>query len=177
MIRLQNWGDRMYLSRVELDITRRTTMQALAAPQKLHGAVESSFPGERKRRLWRLDRLGGKLYLLVLSEDQPDLTELVRQFGRQEAAPEIQDYTPLLKRISPGSVWRFRLTANPTKSCPGKKDSDIRGTVKAHCSVEFQKQMAENAQEFTEQMNTEMQNMYELGYGATAFTLSMIETA
>ena len=140
MIRLQNWGDRMYLSRVELDITRRTTMQALAAPQKLHGAVESSFPGERKRRLWRLDRLGGKLYLLVLSEDQPDLTELVRQFGRQEAAPEIQDYTPLLKRISPGSVWRFRLTANPTKSCPGKKDSDIRGTVKAHCSVEFQKQ-------------------------------------
>ena len=41
----------MYLSRVELDPTRRSTMAALAAPQKLHGAVESAFTGERRRRL------------------------------------------------------------------------------------------------------------------------------
>ena len=52
----------MYLSRVELDPTRRSTMAALAAPQKLHGAVESAFAGERRRRLWRLDRLGERLY-------------------------------------------------------------------------------------------------------------------
>ena len=51
----------MYLSRVELDLTRRSTMEALAAPQKLHGAVESAFAGERRRRLWRLDRLGERL--------------------------------------------------------------------------------------------------------------------
>ena len=38
----------MYLSRVELDLTRRSTMAALAAPQKLHGAVESAFAGERR---------------------------------------------------------------------------------------------------------------------------------
>ena len=57
----------MYLSRVELDPTRRSTMTALAAPQKFHGAVESAFSGERRRRLWRLDRLGEKLYLLLLS--------------------------------------------------------------------------------------------------------------
>ena len=50
----------MYLSRVELDLTRRSTMEALAAPQKLHGAVESAFAGERRRRLWRLDRLGNQ---------------------------------------------------------------------------------------------------------------------
>ena len=61
----------MYLSRVELDLTRRSTMEALAAPQKLHGAVESAFAGERRRRLWRLDRLGERLYLLLLSEDAP----------------------------------------------------------------------------------------------------------
>ena len=64
----------MYLSRVELDLTRRSTMEALAAPQKLHGAVESAFAGERRRRLWRLDRLGERLYLLLLSEDAPDLS-------------------------------------------------------------------------------------------------------
>ena len=56
----------MYLSRVELDLTRRSTMEALAAPQKLHGAVESAFPGERRRRLWRVGYLGEGLYLLVL---------------------------------------------------------------------------------------------------------------
>ena len=67
----------MYLSRVELDPTRRSTMAALAAPQKLHGAVESAFAGERRRRLWRLDRLGERLYLLLLSEDAPELSGVV----------------------------------------------------------------------------------------------------
>ena len=77
----------MYLSRVELDPTRRSTMAALSAPQKLHGAVESAFAGERRRRLWRLDRLGERLYLLLLSEELPDLTGLCAQFGTG-AAPE-----------------------------------------------------------------------------------------
>ena len=56
----------MYLSRAELDPTRRSTMIALTSPQKFHGAVENSFSGERRRRLWRLDSLNGKLYLLLL---------------------------------------------------------------------------------------------------------------
>ena len=47
----------MYLSRTELDPTRRSTMIALTSPQKFHGAVENSFSGERRRRLWRLDSL------------------------------------------------------------------------------------------------------------------------
>lgn len=48
----------MYLSRAELDPTRRETMVALISPQKFHGAVENAFPGARRRRLWRLDQLG-----------------------------------------------------------------------------------------------------------------------
>ncbi len=106
----------MYLSRVELDPIRRSTMTALAAPQKFHGAVESAFSGERRRRLWRLDRLGEKLYLLLLSEEMPDLSGVVEQFGTG-AAPESRNYDPLLARITPGSRWQFRLAANPTKSC------------------------------------------------------------
>ena len=47
----------MYLSRAELDPTRRETMVALISPQKFHGAVENAFPGARRRRLWRLDQL------------------------------------------------------------------------------------------------------------------------
>lgn len=130
----------MYLSRVELDETRRSTMRALAAPQKLHGAVESAFPGGRRRRLWRLDRLGGKLYLLLLSEDMPDLTVLSGQFGptHQPGSAETRDYTQLLERIRPGSIWQFRLTANPTKSCARTGQPDARGKVFAHCTVEYQ---------------------------------------
>lgn len=132
----------MYLSRVELDLARPTTMQALVAPQKLHGAVESAFAGERRRRLWRLDRLGGKLYLLLLSEDRPDLTGISAQFGPVNGAGQVEtrDYTPLLQRITPGSVWQFRLTANPTKSCPDPKDTAVRGAVRAHCTVAYQQQ-------------------------------------
>ncbi len=130
----------MYLSRVELDVTRRATMRALAAPQKLHGAVESAFPGERRRRLWRLDHWNGKLYLLLLSEDQPNLLEISDQFGpvNRQGSTEIREYNQLLERIVPGSVWQFRLTANPTKSCAGEAGAEHRGKVLAHCTVEYQ---------------------------------------
>lgn len=129
----------MYLSRVELDPTRRSTMTALAAPQKFHGAVESAFSGERRRRLWRLDRLGEKLYLLLLSEEMPDLSGVVEQFGTGEA-PESRNYDPLLARITPGSRWQFRLAANPTKSCKDAQKPAARGTVAAHCTTQYQKQ-------------------------------------
>ena len=129
----------MYLSRVELDLTRRSTMEALAAPQKLHGAVESAFAGERRRRLWRLDRLGERLYLLLLSEDAPDLSGVVEQFGTGAAA-ETRSYDPLLERVVPGSCWQFRLTANPPKSRKDPKAPAERGSVMAHCSTKYQKQ-------------------------------------
>lgn len=132
----------MYLSRVELDETRRQTMRALAVPQKLHGAVESAFPGERRRRLWRLDRLHGKLYLLLLSEEAPELSGIEAQFGPLSGSShaEIRQYDQVLQRIVPGSVWQFRLTANPTRSCAVKGQPGVRGKVLAHCTVEYQKQ-------------------------------------
>lgn len=114
-------------------------MTALAAPQKFHGAVESAFSGERRRRLWRLDRLGEKLYLLLLSEEMPDLSGVVEQFGTG-AAPESRNYDPLLARITPGSRWQFRLAANPTKSCKDAQKPAARGTVAAHCTTQYQKQ-------------------------------------
>ena len=120
----------MYLSRVELDPTRRSTMAALSAPQKLHGAVESAFAGERRRRLWRLDRLGERLYLLLLSEDAPELSGVA----------EPRSYDPLLQRVEPGSCWQFRLTANPTKSSKDPQNPAARGTVAAHCTTQYQKQ-------------------------------------
>lgn len=126
----------MYLSRVELNVGLRETMKALQSPSKFHGAVESSFPGERERRLWRIDNLGGKYYILILSETVPDLTHFSEQFG-YPGIYETKDYSPLLNRITEGSVWRFRLTANPTiatRRVSGSKKQNV-----PHITSEYQK--------------------------------------
>ena len=128
----------MYLSRAELDPTRRETMVALISPQKFHGAVENSFAGARRRRLWRLDQLGEKLYLLLLSEERPDLTALCAQFGTG-APPETRPYDPLLERVTAGSCWQFRLTANPTRSKKDTADHTARGTLKP-CYLEVEQE-------------------------------------
>lgn len=136
----------MYLSRAELDPARRSTMMALACPQKLHGAVENSFPGERRRRLWRLDTLGEKLYLLLLSEDVPDLTGLCEQFGTG-SPPETRPYNPLLERVTEGSCWQFRLTANPTESRKDPADPMGRGVLKpCYLEVEQERWLQEQAE-------------------------------
>ncbi len=136
----------MYLSRLELDLTRRSTMIALTAPQRFHGAIENSFAGERKRRLWRLDRLGDKLYVLILSEEKPNLDAMAAQFGT-ENPPETRSYESLLQRITEGSCWRFRLRANPTKSLKDADAVSARGKVKACGAIEEQRQWLLNRAE------------------------------
>lgn len=130
----------MYLSRMELNTGERSTMKALVSPNLLHGAIEAAFPGPRERKLWRIDRLGGKHYLLLLSPEQPQLHRAVAQFGFPDSGRpwETKDYSTLLDRIREGGIWRFRLTANPTKAC--KEEAGGRGTVHAHITVNYQKQ-------------------------------------
>ncbi len=141
----------MYLTRMQLDVNKRETMKALSSPSMIHGAVENAFQGERKRKLWRIDCLQGKWYLMLVSEDQPDLTKAVKQFGLLQSKWETKDYQPLLNRIQNGDNWHFRLTANPTVSrLPKKKagtdlNSGItRGKIYAHQTSEQQELWLEN---------------------------------
>lgn len=126
----------MYLTRMKLDISKRKTMLALSTPSVFHGAVESSFTGERGRNLWRIDQLGGNYYLLILSENEPDLTEAQNQFGSDEVKWESKDYTALTDRVKEGTVWQFRLVANPTYSVT--REGQKRGSVRAHTTPEHQ---------------------------------------
>jgi len=137
----------MYLSRIEIDPARRATMVALTAPQKIHGAIESAFSGERRRKLWRIDKVGNKYWLLILSEDAADFAAIAGQFGPAKACCETRAYEPLLQRIVVDSVWRFRLTANPTKSCSNAANPKARGVVRAHCTVDYQTQWLEQRAE------------------------------
>lgn len=129
----------MFLSRVPMDIHNRNTLKVLQQPQKIHGAVEHSFPEPRKRRLWRIDSLQDQLWLLIVSEDIPNLQSIHQQFGNQDISFEIRNYDVLLDRIEKGQQWRFRLTANPTKASP-LKDNEKRGKCYAHITPEAQKQ-------------------------------------
>lgn len=128
----------MFLSRISLDRYNRNTLRALSSPSMFHGAIEHSFEGDRKRNLWRIDCLGNQLYLLLLSDCEPELSSFCSQFGYKESSYEIKVYDRLLDRIKNGDKWHFRLTANPTKSMPHQKNRE-RGKVAAHVTTDFQK--------------------------------------
>lgn len=121
----------MILTRMELDTTKRKCVLALTSPNLFHGAIEEAFP-ERGRKLWRIDVLTGKTYLLLVSEDRPDLTKAARQFGT-DAGWESRNYTPFLEKIQTGDRRRFRVVANPviTKSA----GTGNPGSVLAHVTA------------------------------------------
>lgn len=131
----------MYLSRVELNEYRRDTMKAMASPQVMHAAVMASFPAfdadAGERILWRTDRVGKALYLLVQSEQKPDFTHIVEQFGRPASGLtwDTVCYDAHLGKMVDGSVWRFRLRANPTHSV---MEGGKRGKVCHHITAEQQ---------------------------------------
>lgn len=134
----------MYISRIALNTYRTKTMTALASPQVLHATVESSFPPgihKQGRNLWRVERLGDALYLLVLSSEKPDFSHIIDQFGwpNSEQTAETKDYSRLLNQIETGQLWRFRLRANPVHSAKTKGDLQ-RGKVYAHVTVKQQEQ-------------------------------------
>ena len=128
----------MFLSRIPLDRYNRNTLRALNSPSIFHGAVESSFTGERKRNLWRIDCLDNQLYLLLLSDCEPELSSFCSQFGQKGLHYETKSYDGLLDRIKTGDKWQFRFTANPTKSVSNQKNRK-RGKVFAHITMDFQK--------------------------------------
>lgn len=133
----------MYLTRMELDTDKRATKKLLTSRSKIHGMVESAFSGDRERNLWRLDSLGGKLYILVLSEQKPQLEVAVQKYGKEKKGYLSKDYGALLSRISKQSKWRFRLVANPTQSVSRVKEGK-RGVVRACVSVPNQEEWLKN---------------------------------
>ena len=127
----------MYLSRVYLDLSNRNTLRAVNSRSVLHGAVEAALTDDRSRKLWRIDSLGGELYLMILSNQKPDLSVIALQFGDIGRAGETREYDGLLGRIKKGDIWQFRLTANPVKTDNVKQG---QGKKRAVTIVDFQKQ-------------------------------------
>lgn len=139
-LRLSRKEGHMYLSRVEKASNNRQKIKNLTHLGAYHDWVEQSFPeemkkGERLRHLWRLDQIAGHEYLLILSQNKPDLQVLSR-YGVPGTAMT-KTYDQFLNQLQPNELMQFRLTANPSYavSLTGEK----RGRVYPHITVEQQR--------------------------------------
>ncbi len=129
----------MYLSRVEIDRNNRRKIRDLTHLGAYHNWVEQSFPDEieaekRTRKLWRIDKLYGREYLLIVSEEIPDHRELER-YG-VEGTAETKDYDEFLNSLEVGMKAKFRAKLNPVFSKSNGKDQ--RGKVIPLASTESQ---------------------------------------
>lgn len=130
-----------YLSRVEIDVLNRQRTHELTHLGAYHNWVEQSFPAEvaakrRSRKLWRIDSLLGKRYLLILSESAPDLTKL-GMYGVPGTA-QTKPYDDFLAHLQTNQIVRFRLTANPTHTI--ESAGRRQGRIVPHITVEQQRQ-------------------------------------
>lgn len=122
----------MYLSRVEIDVKDRLRLSDLSQLGAYHSWVENSFPKEiqnktRSRKLWRIDKFQGKLFLIIVSDSKPDKT-LLEKYGVKDSY-QSKEYDPFLEKLKEGQTLRFKTTLNPVHSVSTGKSSGKRGSV------------------------------------------------
>lgn len=137
----------MYLSRVEIDVENHQKIQDLNHLGAYHNWVEQSFPDEvnnsvRTRKLWRIDEVNHKKYLLVVSQNKPDI-ERFEHYGIANSSSVI-DYDKFLSKLKNGMHARFRAVLNPAVSKSTGKQSGQRGRVYECLSLDSQLEYLEN---------------------------------
>ena len=156
----------MYLSRVEIDIKNRRKIKNLSHVGAFHNWVENSFPKEikfkqRSRKLWRIDKLNGKEYLLIVSSEKPDI-QILEKYGVQDSA-ETKYYGDFLGKLKNGQKMKFRVVLNPVISIPQRNGE--RGIVKPHVTIEYQmKYLLDRSEKNGFIINKEEVNIVERGY-------------
>lgn len=118
----------MYLSRVEIDINNRRKMKDLTHLGCYHGWVEDSFPEEnRTRKLWRIDKLGENYYLLVLSENEPNIGKF-EKYGVEKTATS-KNYDDFLDSLEKGMKAKFKIKLNTVRAYKDKENPKKRGRI------------------------------------------------
>lgn len=130
----------MYISRVEIDVKNRKKIKNLSHVAAYHSWVEDSFPKEKKlenrtRKLWRVDTLNNKTYLILVSQEKPNFSCL-EKYG-VEGTVESKQYDTFLNSIKNGDRYRFRITLNPVISL--SQGSGNKSLIKPHVTIEYQR--------------------------------------
>lgn len=131
----------MYLSRVAIDTKNRKKIRDLTNLSSYHGWIENCFPDEfkngvRSRKLWRIDTIQNQKYLLLVSNEKPDL-EILEKYGVSGSA-QTKSYDKFLDSIEENRLYRFRVTLNPVKSL--SRGVENRGRVVPEITAGYQMQ-------------------------------------
>ena len=155
-----------YLSRVEIDYKKPKSQIDLKSVGAFHNWVEQSFPEEwenreRSRKLWRVDVLRGKHYLLIVSDSKPDLRRL-ETYGVAGTA-SAKNYDKFLNSLVNGMRMHFRVTLNPVVSISDTPDARTsRGRVVPHVT-------------YAQQMNFLLDRAQKLGFSLNENEFTIIE--
>lgn len=110
----------MYLTKVNLDLSKRETNIAIFNREILHSMIENCFSGERQHSLWRLEKTMSGYSILMLSHSIPNLTSLENQVGQGDG--KTVNYDSYLNRICEnGRILNFRISVNPVVTRDGKR--------------------------------------------------------
>lgn len=139
----------MYISRVEIDYSNRLNLKKLSNINAYHSWVEECFPKEiekntRSRKLWRIDQLNQQNYLLMVSEDNPDM-DILEKFGVKGTAA-CKNYDYFLENLKVADKARFKIVLNPTVSIKESKDDKSRGKIVPLKSSEFSKYLIDRSE-------------------------------
>ena len=134
----------MFLTKIELDPTRRLARKYLGSPQVMHAVVLKATGGDAGdgpgRVLWRVDgrARGMAASLYLLSPSEPDCSQIIQEAGAVGEQARALDYSPFLEQLGAGQQWAFRLAANPSYSA--SRGPGVRGKRYGHVTVEQQRQ-------------------------------------
>lgn len=96
-----------------------------------HSWVEDSFPKfskeNRSRKLWRIDNVYDKYYLLVLSENKPDMEKL-EKYGLESSAG-VKNYDQFLDSLKEGMKAKFKIKLNTVRAYKDEKNPTKRGRI------------------------------------------------
>ncbi len=105
----------MFLTRMALDVNRPDTVDLLADPARMQREVRAAFAGGNMQPLFRMEMIGSRLWLVVLSRLRPTLYAAHERYGYPGVFPswETFDIDETLEMAENGTTWNFFLSASP----------------------------------------------------------------
>lgn len=119
----------MYLSKLELNLQNRQTVNCLTDCQKMHRMLCGLFSRERQEQqlLYRVKMDGNRVFVYLHSREAP---ERIPAYGSLVGQREVSDW---VNTMEAGQVWGFDLLAMPSKKVyQPERDQNSRRRILRH---------------------------------------------